>query len=104
MPERGLIMFAVVHAAAHRIYLNASAAGVAMAFSLIADALPIVSDKWLIDLRTAISVGGTVLAATWWLGRKFQSIEDRLKSAETARAQMQEDLGELIRAHRSRRH
>lgn len=105
MPERGLIIVAMVHAAAHRLFLNATAAGIAMAITLMGDlAAPVVSDKWLIDIRTAISVGGTVLIATWWLGRKFQNIEDRLSDAEMARGQMQKDLGELIKANRDRRH
>ena len=101
-----LSLIGMFQAAAHRLFVNATAAGMAMAVTLLGDlAAPIISANWLIDVRTVCSVGGIVLTATWWLGRRFQNIEDRLKNAEVARAQMQEDLGELIRAHRSgRRH
>jgi hypothetical protein len=98
-------MIGMVHSAIHRAVINFSAATLAMLVTVLGDiAAPIVSANWLIDIRTVCSVGGIVLTATWWLGRRFQNIEDRLKNAELARAQMQEDLGELIRAHRARRH
>lgn len=85
--------------------LNAGAATIAMVVTLLGDlAAPVISANYLIDVRTVVSVGGIVLTATWWLGRRFQNIEDRLKNAESARAQMQADLGELIRNQRERRH
>jgi low affinity Fe/Cu permease len=96
-------MMIVIQAA--KVFTGTSAAVLAMLITLIADAVPpVVSDKWLIDIKTAVSVGGTVLIATWWLGRKFQNIEDRLRDAELARAEMQKNLGELIKDHRERRH
>jgi len=88
-----------------KVFTGTSAAVLSMIVTLLADVLPpVISDKWLIDIRTAVSVGGTVLIATWWIGRKFQNIEDRLKNAELARAEMQKNLGELIQAKRDRRH
>jgi len=86
-----------------KVFTGTSAAVLSMIVTLLADVLPpVISDKWLIDIRTAVSVGGTVLIATWWIGRKFQNIEDRLKNAELARAEMQKNLGELIQAKRDR--
>jgi len=88
-----------------KVFTGTSAAVLSMIVTLLADVLPpVISDKWLIDIRTAVSVGGTVLIATWWIGRKFQNIEDRLKNAELARAEMQKNLCELIQAKRDRRH
>lgn len=95
----------MLHAATHKVMLNAGAATIAMVVTLLGDlAAPVISANYLIDVRTVVSVGGIVLTATWWLGRRFQNIEDRLKNAESARAQMQADLGELIRNQRERRH
>jgi prefoldin subunit 5 len=104
-------MLAVIHAALNKVVSNATAVGMAMLVTLLGDALvPVVSDKWLIDIKTAVSVGGTMLIATWWLSRKFQNIEDkfqnladRVNSADKAREKMQEDLTDLIRAQRVRR-
>ena len=99
-------MFSVVHAATQKaMFSNAGAATIAMAITLLGDlAAPVISANWLIDIRTVVSVGGIVLTATWWLSKKFQNIEDRLKNAEVARQQMQEALGEIIREHKARRH
>lgn len=105
MIEFALSMISVTHTVSHRLLMNATAASIAMAVTLLGDlAAPIISANWLIDVRTVLSVGGIVLTATWWLGRKFQNIEDRLRAAETARHQMQEDLGELIKLQHNRRH
>lgn len=48
---------------------------------IIGDPLPIqITDKWLVDIRTVVSVLGVVLFGVWWISRWMRTVEVSLKS------------------------
>ena len=47
------------------------------------DAVPQqISDNWLVDLRTVVSVLGVVLFGTWWIARWMRTIEIRMDKSD----------------------
>jgi hypothetical protein len=56
---------------------------------------PVVSGGWLVDIRTAVAVGGVVLPATWWLSRKFTTISDRLDAGQQQFIRIEQRLQDM---------
>lgn len=48
-----------------------------------------------VNLRDSLAVGLTVCGMVWWMGRKFQSIEDELKQSGIERAKIRDDLEKI---------
>lgn len=89
----------------HRLAVNAAAAAIAMVGVVIGQVTaPVINSAWLVDLRTVTAVGAVVISGTWWLSRKFQSIEDKLEAADSARREMQAAIAKLIEEQENKHH